>query len=468
MKLTWSMTTAQDRKWKTMHGEAQFHPDTEEVENHVVNLYPEVTFQTFEGFGGAITDAAGSVYAQMNESQKRQLMEAYFAPEKMGYNRVRIHMDSCDFSTGMYEAMSNPEDRELNSFSFARTEKYILPMLEDAQKAAGHPLKLMLSPWSPPAFMKTNGKREEGGSLKPEYRDFWADYLCRYIREFQQRGFEVERISLQNEPKAVQTWDSCIFTAEQEKEFLRNHLYPAMVHHGLDDIEVFIWDHNKERLYERVRDTVDDDIRRMIAGAAFHWYSGDHFDALDLVRRQFPDMKLITSESCIEYRFLNESDVFGNAAKLAHELMGDLNHGINAFYDWNLLLDETGGPNRVGNLCHAPFMYDRKTKELCPQLLERYYNHFSHYIAPGSQRIALTKYADALEAVAFRRPDAITAVILFNKSEEPVKVMLRLNDQIAQIIVEPRSIISGIVTETHSPGVSSLTPRSCAIWPPTS
>lgn len=150
MNLQWNATIVHGSSWESKNGSTPFVPDIEEAENQVVNLYPEVIYQTFEGFGGAITDAAGSVYAQMDEGQKQQLMETYFSPEKMGYNRVRIHLDSCDFSTEAYEAMSDPEDRELNSFSFARTEKYILPMLEDAQKAAGKPLKLMLSPWSPP------------------------------------------------------------------------------------------------------------------------------------------------------------------------------------------------------------------------------------------------------------------------------------------------------------------------------
>ncbi|MDE6588750.1 MAG: glucosylceramidase, partial [Oscillospiraceae bacterium] len=284
-----------------------------------------------------------------------------------------------------------------------------------------------------------------GGSLKPEYRDMWADYICRYIEEFQKRGYEVERISIQNEPKAVQTWDSCIFTAEQEKEFLRDHLYPALVRHGLGNVEVFIWDHNKERLYERVRDTVDGTQKGMVSGAAFHWYSGDHFEALDLVRRQYPDLKLITSESCIEYRFHEAGDLSGNAAKLAHELMGGLNHGINAFYDWNLLLDGTGGPNYVGNLCHAPFMFDTKKRELIPQLLQRYYWHFSRYIAPGSVRIGLSRYTDKLEACAFRRPDGLLAAALFNRGAEAVPVILRMGGQIAEMSIAPQSILSALI-----------------------
>ncbi len=422
-----------------------FHYDAEEVENQVVNLYPEAVFQTFEGFGGAVTDAAGYVYSLLNGEQKKHVIESYFDPDQMGYVLIRIHMDSCDFSTEMYEAMSDPADRNLRSFSFAQTEKYILPMLADAQKAAGKPLKLMLTPWSPPAFMKTNGSRVGGGRLKPEYRDFWADYICRYIKEFQQRGYQVQRISLQNEPKAVQTWDSCLYSAEEEKVFLRDHLYPALIRHGMSDIEVFIWDHNKERIYERVRDTVDEDTKSMVTGAAFHWYSGDHFGALDLVRRRYPELKLITSESCIEYRFHASDDEFGNNAKLAHELIGDLNHGMNAFYDWNILLDEQGGPNHVGNWCYAAFMYDREKKILQTNLLQKYYWHFSHYIRPGARRIGLSKYTDQLEATAFQNLDGSIALVLFNGGKTPIPVNLRLNGQRAEWVVPGQTIATGVI-----------------------
>lgn len=447
MKSNWHMTAAQGGAWTEKRIQTDFCPDVEEVENQVVNLYPQVTFQTFEGFGGAITDAAGYVYSLMDQEQKRQVIETYFSPEQTRYSLVRVHMDSCDFSTEMYEAMSDSQDRELKSFSFARTEKYILPMLEDAQKAAGKPLKLMLSPWSPPAFMKTNGQRTSGGSLKPEYRDFWADYICRYIQEFQKRGYQVQRLSLQNEPKAVQTWDSCVYTAEQEKAFLRDHLHPALLAHGLGDIEVFIWDHNKERLFERVCGVVDDSTKGMVTGAAFHWYSGDHFDTLDLVRQLHPELKLITSESCIEYRFADKDAVFDNAARLTHEVMGDLNYGINAFYDWNLLLDEKGGPNHVGNWCHAAFLYDKNEKILHPQLIQRYYYHFSHYIAPGAKRIGLSKYTDKLEATAFQNPDGTIVVVLFNRGEDPIPVNLRMDGQLAALTVEARTIATGIINK---------------------
>lgn len=444
MKLKWITTDSQGQSLQEL---LAFAEDPQGVENQVVNLYPEVTFQTVEGFGGAITDAAGYVYSLMDASQKQLLMETYFSAEQMRYGIVRIHMDSCDFSTEMYEAMSDPSDRELKSFSFARTEKYILPMLEDAQKTAGKKLKLMLSPWSPPVFMKTNGSRKFGGRLKPEYRAFWADYLCRYILEFQKRGYEVQRISLQNEPKAVQTWDSCLYTAQEEQEFLRDFMVPALKKHGLSQVEVFIWDHNKERVYERVRDIVEDTTRDLVTGVAFHWYSGDHFEALELLRRQYPDLKLVISESCIEYTKFGAADSVNNANRLSHEIIGDLNAGMCAFYDWNLLLDAQGGPNHVGNLCHAPFLYDCQTHQLQPQLIQKHYYHFSHFLQPGARRIGFSKYTDRLDVTAFQNPRGQLVTVMLNRTAQPLPVVLRLQEKIVAVQLAPHAIATGVIEE---------------------
>lgn len=445
MKAEWTTTHLEEGTTVQTRRGLTFEQDSEGVENQVINLYPQVQFQTMEGFGGAITDAAGYVYSLMAPEQRKELMETYFSAEKMKYGIVRIHMDSCDFATEMYEAMSDPADRNMDSFSFERTEKYIMPMLADAQKTAGKHLKLMLSPWSPPVFMKTNGARKNGGSIKPEYRAFWAEYICRYIKEFQKRGYEVQRISLQNEPKAVQTWDSCVYTAAEEKEFLKDFMYPALQKNGLEHIEVFIWDHNKERVFERVSEIVDEDTRGMVSGVAFHWYSGDHFEALDMVRGQFPDMKMIISESCIEYTKYESGDDQKNAGRLSHEIIGDLNGGMCAFYDWNLLLDEEGGPNHVGNFCHAPFLFDRKKKVLMPQLIQKHFNHFSHYIDAGAKRIGFSKYTDSIDVTAFQNPDGKLVVIMLNRSENVRPVVLRLNGQVAELHLLPNSIGTGVI-----------------------
>lgn len=419
-----------------------FHPDTAHVEKHVVNLYPDITYETFEGFGGAVTDGAASVYSQMDDANQKELIQSYFGPDGLRYSLARINLDSCDFSTEMYEAMSDPTDTSLSSFSFSKTEQDIIPMLRDAQEAAGRPIRLLLSPWSPPAFMKTNGQRKFGGRLKPEYRPMWAEYLCRYILEFQNRGFTVQRITIQNEANAVQTWDSCLYTAQEEKEFLRDYLHPALVRNGLEDVEVFIWDHNKERVYERMRDTLDQETDSMVTGAAFHWYSGDHFDALQLIRSEYPDKKLILSECCFEGNF---SGLGRKAENLAHEIIGDLSHGTQAFYDWNVLLDERGGPNHVGNFCLAPYIYDRQTKRLIKKDPLPFLYHFSHFLTPGSRRIASTSYFWKLEQVAYELPDGQLALFLLNRSNETLPVSVRLHEMAAELMLMPGSISSCVI-----------------------
>ena len=168
--------------------------------------------------------------------------------------------------------------------------------------------------------------------LKEEYQSRWAEYICLYIKELRKKGCMVNRISLQNEPAAVQTWDSCIYSAEQEKTFLRDFLYPEMVKNDLNDIEIFIWDHNKERIFERACAIIDETTDHMIAGIAFHWYSGDHFESLDYLRRKFPDKKMILSEACIEYSKYSADDYLTNAQKYAHDIIGNLNNGMTAFY----------------------------------------------------------------------------------------------------------------------------------------
>lgn len=444
MNLRYSSTVYSSNERCRKEETKPFVPDGGE-ENRLLNLYPSVTYQTFEGFGGALTEAAGYIYSQMREDQREEMLGAYFGRENMAYRMARIPIDSCDFSLGHYEAVTDAEDKTFAHFQMERVEKHILPLLDDAQKMYGGNLELMLTPWSPPAYMKTNGDRNNGGGLKQEYKKVWAAYICRYIKEYRERGYLVKRISLQNEPKAAQTWDSCVYTAKQEKEFLQDYLYPALQENGLEDIEVFIWDHNKERAYERACAILDGTTAHMVSGIAFHWYSGDHFEALSMIREKFPDKKLILSEACIEYSKFDSDAYLQNAQKYAHDMIGNMNHGMNGFYDWNIVLDERGGPNHVGNFCDAPFLYDTKKKELIRRNTADYLWHFTHFIKPGAVRIGITKYTDDLEAVAFRNPDGQIAAVLLNRTGHAIKVNVRVADQMAEITVAPASIGTAVL-----------------------
>lgn len=413
-------------------------------EERLINLYPQVTYQTMQGFGGAITESAAFIYSQMNPQQKKQMLAEYFGRDRMKYRFVRIPMDSCDFSLSHYEADGEEADGEFEYFSFQRVEQYILPMLMDAEEAYGGKLEIMLSPWSPPAYMKTNGERNHGGKLKRCYWKRWAEYICRYIQEYRGRGFRVTMLTLQNEPKAVQTWDSCIYTAEEEKVFLRDYVWPSLKAHGLEDIEVYIWDHNKERAFEWAETIIDGETDHMIAGIAFHWYSGDHFEALRMIRERFPNKKLLLSEACIEFSKYNPGDNLANAQKYAHDMIGNLNEGMSVFLDWNLVLNEVGGPNHVKNYCDAPYLFDTNEKKLAERELQSYIKHFSHFIEPGFVRIGLSKYTDRIEAAAFAKGNQI-AVVFLNRTNEEIQSYLRIKDLCAEVPLPPKSILSGMI-----------------------
>lgn len=426
---------------ETKTTETELVKDDSGVEMPLVNIYPEVEYQEFSGFGGAFTEAAGYTLSQMSDDVYSKVINDYFGEEGLNYTFCRTHIDSCDFSLGNYSAMADKDDLEFRTFSLDRDNMYIIPMIKRAAATSKNKIKLLLSPWSPPAFMKTNGQKNRGGKLKKEYYKMWAEYLCKYIMEYRKMGLEVTALSIQNEPKAVQPWDSCVYTAQEEGSFISDFLAPQLRKDGLEDIEIIIWDHNKERAYERARDVFEvGNCREEVAGIGLHWYSGDHFEALEIIRKLYPDKKLLFTEGCVEYSRYKSDNQLKNAQMYAHEIIGDLNAGINAFIDWNLVLDEKGGPNHVGNFCDAPIMCDTKNNTYEKKLSYTYIGHFSKYILPGAIRIGYSKYTDKLEVTAFKNTDGSIAVIVLNRNAEAITYILRINDNICKFIAEPNSI----------------------------
>ena len=419
-------------------------PDEQGQELHLVNLYPQVRYQTFLGFGGAITEAVGLVLQALPPETARQVLNSYYGPSGIGYSLVRTHLDSCDFSRENYCAIED-EDTDFSTFSLRHDERNIIPYILMAEELAGKKLPLMLSPWSPPAFMKTNGSRNGGGKLRLEYADLWARYICKYIHEYRRRGVQVTRLSIQNEPNAAQTWDSCLYSAQEERDFLIKHLHPTLVENGLGDLEVFVWDHNKERMFERTAQCITTETDRMVAGVAFHWYSGDHFDAVRLVRECFPNKLLMFSEGCIEYSRFDKTQALKNAQMYAHDMIGNLNAGMNLFIDWNIALNEEGGPNHVGNFCEAPVICDTRTGQINYKPSFYYIAHFSRHIKEHARRIATTCYSEKMEVTAFENPDSTIAVILLNRTTEKLPATLRLEGELFYVPCPPCSISTIVI-----------------------
>lgn len=411
-------------------------PDTGSQERDVVNIYPKLVNQQIDGFGGAITESVGYTLSQMPSSTQKEILAAVFGAEGLRYTLVRTSIDSCDFALSQYEASPAPDA----PFDLRHDETYVIPYIQAAQEVCPVPIGVMLTPWSPPAYMKSNGERSHGGKLKPAYYSVWADYICRYIRAYQARGLDVVKLSVQNEPNANQLWDSCLFSSEEEKTFLRDYLYPALVREGLQEIAVYIWDHNKERLFDRVCEIVDETTAHMIAGAAFHWYSGDHFDALRLVRAQYPNLSLLFSEGCIEYNRFDRNDQLKSARMYAHDMIGNYNAGMNTFLDWNIALDTDGGPNHAQNFCEAPILCNPKTGVYEKRLSYDYIRHFSRFIAPGARHLSTTTFSTEVDAAAFLNPNGSIIVVLLNLTAVARVVYLRMSGQVIRVSLEGDSI----------------------------
>jgi glucosylceramidase len=274
--------------------------------------------------------------------------------------------------------------------------------------------------------MKTNGEMNNGGQLKEEYYRVWARYFAKFIKAYEKEGIRIGSLTVQNEPAATQTWDSCIYSGKEEGIFVRDYLAPVLREEGLAHIAVYVWDHNKEEAYDRAKESISV-AGKDITGIALHWYTGDHFDSISIIRSMFPGKEVIFTEGCVEYSRFADSGELQKAEMYAHDMLGNLKAGISAFFDWNLLLDFAGGPNHVGNFCAAPMMCSEDGKLARKRLTYYYIGHFSRYIKTGAVQIGTTRYTDQLETVGFLNPDGERVLILLNKSDVPLKAALREN-----------------------------------------
>lgn len=407
-------------------------------------------FQTWEGFGGAFTESAAHVFHAMPDEVQEQLLKAYFDPQQgLAYNRGRTHINSCDFSLHNW-ACCEIEDPELNAFTLKREEQEIIPLILRAQQVAKKPLPLLASPWSPPAWMKTNGQMNHGGKLKEKYRQSWAEYYGKFIKAMRQQGVTIDAISVQNEPAATQIWDSCLYTAEEERDFVRDYLGPTLAKQQLDDVRIIFWDHNRAEAFYRAQVMLDDPIAsQFVYGLGVHWYEGDNYDNLSLVNQLYPKTPIWFTEGCQEGGpHIGSWDV---AERYGHSMIHDLNHGVSSWCDWNLFLDQFGGPNHVGNLCSAPILCDLEKQQAIFNPSYYYIGHFSKFIALGAKRVAVATSSDEIEATAFENLDGGLILVVMNRSDEVMTYRLQHSGK-AQYINLPAHAIQTVLVQTTNKG----------------
>jgi len=438
-----------------------------------ININATSRGQEILGFGGAFTQAAATVYSKLPSSGKKEFVEAYFGADGLGYTTGRIPIHSCDFSPKIYSFDDTLNDFNLTHFDTTLEEDTltILPMLHDVLGLDGSSMKsarLYGSPWSPPSWMKSNDNMLEGGSLKGDAltQRAWASYISKWVTEYNKRlPVPIWGVTVQNEPEASQPWESCQYNATYERDFVANHLGPVLeAEHP--KVQILGFDHNKDHLVEWA-DTLlapNSSSAKYIDGIAFHWYAGSCFENIKTVSTKYPDKMLLPTEACYEMTVKHDSEsgdewlrngTWARGEGYAQDILGDLNAGSAGWTDWNLLLDQKGGPNHVDNFCDAPIIanvsddasavYDGHLF-LHPQYY--YIGHFSKFLTPGAVHLdaqvtpALGQLVttdddctgwpayglcknDTLQVTAFERDDGKVACVVMNCADNSMPFQLR-------------------------------------------
>jgi glucosylceramidase len=411
-----------------------------------VFVNPKKRFQSVLGIGGAITDASAEVFYKLSKEKQQEFLQAYYSKENgIGYSIIRTNIHSCDFSSDSYTYVKEG-DSELKSFNIDHDKKYKLPLIKKAIDEARGKITFYASPWSPPAFMKDTKNMLFGGKLLPEYYQSWANYYAKFIKAYENEGISVWGLTVQNEPMAKQTWESCIYTAEEERDFIKNYLGPTLKNSGLEDKKIIAWDHNRDLMSQRASTILDDpEANKYVWGIGFHWYESfgggqPMFENVDRVNEMYPDKNLIFTEGCVE-RFDNSKlQLWSNGERYGNSMINDFNNGVVGWTDWNVLLDEKGGPNHVGNFCFAPIHGDTNTGNLIYTPSYYYIGHFSKFVEPEAKRISSVASKSKLLTTSFINKGGNVVTVVMNQSDEEIKYYLCIGTKATEVLILPHAI----------------------------
>ena len=437
------------------------------VEWETVGIYPEFEKQTFLGCGTALTESACYLLDRLEPSERESLLRLWFGRGGVDARFIRCHLDSCDYSLTPYQAVKDVlADPDLTTFSIERDLKNVIPTVLDAVRISGYTAQVLLSPWSPPGEWKTpptqdynvaaacgcEDRREKldppsrnrGGTLKPEFYGSWAKYIAKYVRAWLDAGVPVTMLTAQNETIAANDWDSCVWTPGAAKVFVRDHLFPALEREGVADrVGLYAWDHNKEHMPEHLSGLIDADTAPLFDGVAYHWYTGDHFDALANCAAKYPQFTFIHSESC-PLHLPTAAVEHADALAYAHDMLGDLNHGMEGWIDWNIAVDRRGGPRHTPGGFSAPIVCE-DAGGYSKQLAYEFIKLFSTVAVPGSTVVASSAFTRDIETAAVRRPDGSYGFLLLNLSDRDIPLSVRLSGRAASLTVPAKGMCGGVV-----------------------
>jgi len=403
-----------------------------------INIQPEIKYQKMDGFGYTLTGGSALHLHAMSTAERANILRELFTREGNGigldYLRISIGGSDLDERPWSYDDRPDGEiDTDLQYFSMAYDTLYLVPILKEILHLNPH-LKLMGSPWSPPAWMKDN-QDTRGGSLLPQYYPSYANYFVKYINAMEVEGITIDAITVQNEPLHPGNNPSLLMLPEEQATFVKNHLGPAFHENGITT-KIIIYDHNADRPDYPITILDDPEAAQYIDGSAFHLYGGT-IDTLTTVHEAHPDKNLYFTEQWIGAPGDFAVDVPWHVENL---IIGAPRNWCKTVLEWNLAADENQNPHtdRGGcNRCLGAITISGDTVIRNPA----YYiiAQASRFVPTGSVRIASNNDGDVIN-VAYSTPKNQTVVILQNKKEAAVKIQLKKNEKYIEVILSPKEI----------------------------
>lgn len=452
----------------------KIEPAAASEKTSLIKIFPEKTFQSITGFGGAFTESSAYLLNQLDSTQRDAVIQAYFGSEGAAYSLTRTHINSCDFSLANYAYAPTPGDTLLESFSIEEDMDDIIPMIKDAQKASQDGFHIIASPWTAPPWMKDNNDWK-AGKLLPAYYPSWANYFVKYLEAYKEQGIDIWGITVENEPLGNGgQWESMHFTPEEMATFIENHLGPLLAEKA-PELKVLVYDQNRDEMEEWAEVLLENpEVAQYVYGTAVHWYShtADWLpEALNATHEIAPDKAILHTEACIdaevphwqedEWYWKKEATDWGwdwapedkkkdhpkyvPVYRYARDIIGCMNSWVEGWVDWNMVLDRKGGPNWANNWCNAPVIVDPEANEVYYTPLYYVMSHFSKYIRPGATRIGIEQEDESLMVTAAQNPDGTIAVVVLNMDDSNRALSLELNEKRTHLTVASKAIQTIII-----------------------
>lgn len=385
-------------------------------------IVTDIELGTWQGLGGAITEATAYNFAKLDLDKQKKLLDLYYGKNGLDYRWGRISIGSNDFCLEPFEYCKRTD---LKDFSIEHDKKYVLPMLKQILKKKD--LELLACPWSPPKCMKI-GKR-----LKPWCYKKYANYINKWLDAYADEGVKVKYITPQNEPFANQIWESCLYSYRAQRKLTYKYLA------NIVDVQILMWDHNKKYL-SRVADGLIRDNKKM-AGLCFHWYDGTFADEMWRVKQKYPDKMLVSSEMSCGFSPYNTEAWRKDANYYLKELFHDINSGTSAFIDWNMLLDFHGGPTYCNNNLKAPIILNEKGDDFIVTPIYDALRNFAELFPAGSEVMRCEYSSKDFVAVARKEKDGYKIVIA-NLSKKPQEITIAIKNKEYRITCNENRMIS--------------------------